>query len=587
MRRLLFGGLSVAVLVSTILLLWPTAVSTQSAPTVPVNPSLERLGKFWSHHYGVDPGYYAHYLNAVDYQVVAKAKPDQCHYGLLDPRNQPSFDATYPGNLTLAQREACIDDGGQLKTNQAYVWGLTRSGHELWFGTIANTLCLVMDGFYPSGTFAPYQNSAWACEMGGRDARPPRIFNYDTWSGRLTDLTSQVVSRGGDDLARLQSTIGLRSAGAHEGVVFFGGIGRGAVNLFAFNAWTHQYIGSYSFDGNDGRPRYSNIRQWIVAKGELYTGVGKRGGGAVLRWIGDVSDPFQFETVGDLLGDPAYLVEYKGRIASSTWGGPPDSGGFVIYMSPRFGVDQQLNAADASNWSIVWKLSQYEVEPTAVQMGGAIAVEGDSLIWGTMCVPLTGLFEYQRAYPGAPVDAAAFLGTYRPITIFRGHHLETASPRVDVLYGNTMLPQFDSGTNEWHLVVNNMGQVPVMGLSGFGNFFNNYTWWMQSYQGALLVGTMDWLYVGARFADPFLAQIPEEIRAVARRFEGADIWVFGDDHSSAVPITLSGAGNIANYGIRTMVTVNDHLYFGSANPMNLLTSGPTRGGWELIKAIVK
>jgi hypothetical protein len=78
--------------------------------------------------------------------------------------------------------------------------------------------------------------------------------------------------------------------------------------------------------------------------------------------------------------------------------------------------------------------------------------------------------------------------------------------------------------------------------------------------------------------------VPSEIIKQAQRFEGADLWSYTGDEQPAYPLTLTGAGNVANYGIRTMITVGEDLYLGSANPMNLLMGKP-KGGWELIKAI--
>ena len=129
---------------------------------------------------------------------------------------------------SLAQaQKACLAEGARLKTNQAYIWGLTESNRILWFSTVANTLCLVTNG--PG--IDPYQTTAWTCEGTDRDFRPPRIFTYDPILGRLTDKTSLVLAKSDTDKARLGTTTGLRSAGSHDGVVFLGGIGPdGVVN---------------------------------------------------------------------------------------------------------------------------------------------------------------------------------------------------------------------------------------------------------------------------------------------------------------------------------------------------------------------
>jgi hypothetical protein len=386
-----------------------------------------------------------------------------------------------------------------------------------------------------------------------------------------------VLDRGNPDRARLLATTGLRSAGALGDLVFLGGVGVGGVSLFAFNARTGEYLGSQQYS------QYNNIRQWRVIRKQLYTGVGKGSGGEILRWVGSMAEPFQFETVGNISGDPAYLVEHKRRIFVSTWGGPAGSGGAVLAMSPDFGSDQKLSAGDASGWQIVWKLSDYEVEPAAVQGGGALESYGAYLYWGTMHVPGTGLAYFSQFYPGAPADAEAFLGTYRPIAIFRGKDFDKKQQKIELLYGSTLLPKYNQAAAKWEIVPNKMGKRPRFGLAGINNFFNNYTWTMQRYHGKLFVGTMDWLYLGGVIAETAGIEIPESIHALAKHFDGADLHSFVSADLPAVPVDLNGLDNYLNYGIRTMVA-DDFLYIGTANPMNLATvPGQPQGGWELYR----
>lgn len=362
MRRPLCGIFAGVALVTGIVLGQPARVSAQV--------SADNLVQFWSQNYPLKK-MWADTLKMFNYKVVAGAQPDECFYGLNDPNND--FYAHYPANLTRSQIKACLDSSARLKTNQSYVWGLTSAAGNLWFGTAANNLCLLPSSMFGNALPA-YETSAWACEGGGKDARPPRMYAYNPVKGALTDLTPQILAAGGDDASRLMNTIGIRSAGAKGNVVFFGGITtdiiQSTVNMFAFNAENKTFIGSFAFDGKDGRPLYSNVRQWIVASGELYVGVGTTQSlslttsGEVLRWIGSVAAPFQFETVGELNADPAYLVEYKGRLVSSTWG-DPQGPGFVLYMSPLF-TGGTLTSGDKDKWAIVWRMSEYEVEPAAI-----------------------------------------------------------------------------------------------------------------------------------------------------------------------------------------------------------------------------
>lgn len=600
MKRIFSGLTLVTLFASSIALLAPAPVSSQTE----VSPSVQRLAAYWAAMYAnVDLAAILEQApETAGFQLLARAQPDQCDYGLdasgeqtLYQLNIGSFMSTYPGNLTKNDKKACLAAAGRLKTNQAYVWGLTESGGSLWFGTIANTLCIVMNGV----GIPAHQTDAWTCEGGIRDNRPPRIFTYNLATNRLADMTGQVLNALPVDSERLLETVGLRSAGAHGGVVFLGGIGPNGVNLFAFNAATGAYIGSDApFDHSDIPARYTNIRQFIVANGQLYVGLGVGqsplgGGGAfgalsgeILRWTGTVADPFQFELVSTLAADPAYLVQYQNRIAVSTWGegDPYRIGGQLVYLSPEFGDDGMLTEADG-DWNIIWRLSSYEIEPSALQFGGAIGVVNDYLVWGTMFIPASGTLVFEQVYPDAPSDQiAAFLGTYRPITIFRAANAETLSPQVDILYGNAELPKFDPGSNEWFVVPNGLNQAPLMGPAGFGNFFNNYTWWMTQHGGKLFIGTMDYLFVAARLLGSAAASLPTDIIKQAQALEGADVWSYLGDERPAFPLTLTGAGNIANYGIRTMIAVDSDLYLGSANPMNLLMKTPL-GGWELIKVV--
>jgi hypothetical protein len=203
-----------------------------------------------------------------------------------------------------------------------------------------------------------------------------------------------------------------------------------------------------------------------------------------------------------------------------------------------------------------------------------------------MHVPGTGLLAFANAY-GQPADTAAtvaaFLGTYRPIVIFRGKNFGTAERYIQVVYGTEKLPKYNAVTRAWEIVPNNMHKTPKFGLAGINNFFNNYTWMMQVHKGKLFVGTMDWLYLGGRILDPDGAAIDESIKKIARQFEGADLYAFDANDKPAQPVSLNGLGNYLNYGIRTAIS-SDYLYLGTANPMNLETKpGELNGGWELYK----
>jgi hypothetical protein len=265
----------------------------------------------------------------------------------------------------------------------------------LWFGTVANTHCFVFSGFLQFTE--PTLNSSWACESARSaigDIRPPRAYVYNLDGDALDDVTAMILSRSPADAARLRTTFGLRSAGAYRGVVFLGGVSANGITMFAFDARTRGFLGSVGFDGQAGRPLYTNIRQWQVIHDELYVGVATTTRGAVLRWVGNTASPFEFERVGDIAGDPAYLTEHNGRVFVSTW---PNLTNFAasaaapmsIWMSPKIGPTGHLSVDDAGEWGPIWSISDYEPERSVVltTAGGALMSYKGDLYWGTMHVP--------------------------------------------------------------------------------------------------------------------------------------------------------------------------------------------------------
>lgn len=534
-------------------------------------------------------------------EVLAKATTDECYFGIGNPDNQYVPTGIDPG--------ICEGAGGQAKTNQAYVWGLAKNGNNLWFGTAPNVHCLVIGSYL--GMTGSMETGSYACEFGDSqfsppfpdalgDWRPSRMYVYDTQHETLEDVTPNDH--------RLNQVIGIRSVGTIGNIVFLGGPSAAAggdigVTLFAFNAQTKAYLGAHTFN------EYNNIRKWIVADDVLYTAVGDAEGGHVLRWTGNMGDPFQFEEVGNLSGAGAELAVHEGRLFVTTWpsgleGGGVPTGVASLFMGPEL-TPGGLTSADAGNWTAVWKATDYDPDPvtSATYGGGALASYGGYLFWGTMHVPFVSTAGHFQVF-GIPDDlidfAAALLGTYRAISIFRGKNFDT-TPEIDLAYGQRYLPKYDP-VEGWDIVPNNMGgKAPLFGPSGFGNPFNNYTWTMQVFNNQLYVGTMDYSYLlfgdfnpsmpfrcDPTYTDEQCAMYKDKYLEFERFFDpndflGADLLRFSDPESPAVPESITGLGNITSYGIRTMIA-EDRLYLGMANPMNLV--GPSDrnlgGGWELI-----
>ena len=545
-------------------------------------------------------------------ETLAKAQPDECFYGIGDPQNQ-----FVPTGIDCA---TCQNAGGNPKVNQAYVWGMAKGAGHLWFGTGPNVHCLVIGGFL--GSTGPVQTDSYVCEFGQApnapplpdaigDFRAPRMYKYDLKASQLTDITPKHPL--------VIFTLGVRSAGYSSGVAFFAGPNLsplGGINMFAFDAVTGAFLGATTLGD------YSNIRKWREHNGILYTAVGNKGdqaGGSVLRWIGDKGSPFLFEVVGDLDGQGAELEVHEGRLFVTTWpagvGSTPAPGVTAsLFMSPII-PGGGLNTGHAAMWSKEWSVGDdYEPDPVtaATYGGGALASFDGYLYWGTMHVPFLATVAHFQIYgiPSTPDSLiASVLGTYRAISIFRGKNF-AAGQKIDLVYGSPIFPAYHPVLG-WNIVPNKSGQIPLFGLPGFGNPFNNYTWTMGVYQDKLYVGTMDFSYLlfgdldfGSPLSVPFSImggmgkkemQMVETAMASftnifdPAKFVGADLWRFDDSDSPAFPESFAGVGNNSSYGIRTMIADdNAGLFLGMANPMNLLTCNLVKsinnglGGWSII-----
>ncbi|MBI5895946.1 MAG: hypothetical protein HZB24_08075 [Desulfobacterales bacterium] len=215
--------------------------------------------------------------------LVAKATVDECFNGI--------------GGAYIAGPSCSRDQ--KPKTNQSYVWGLTKAGDNLWFGTAANMLCLInaFDAYENGVEVNPYYNSLWTCEFDAgqytktqmsslpvpdifSDYRPPKIYTYNITTKALTEKSLEITNP--QALLLLQTTFGLRSAVTFGNYVFLSGpmaLGAG-INMFVFNATTGAFMGAANLKD------FQNIRKWLVLNNVLYAAVGAEGGGGrILRWL--------------------------------------------------------------------------------------------------------------------------------------------------------------------------------------------------------------------------------------------------------------------------------------------------------------
>ncbi|MDA8141820.1 MAG: hypothetical protein M0036_24505 [Desulfobacteraceae bacterium] len=531
--------------------------------------------------------------------LLAKAEVDECYNGIGQP---------YKAGPTCASNE-------KKKANQSYLWGMTKSGDTIWFGTAPNMLCLVQafsEYENPSDyTANPYQGSLWVCEYAKgqylktkmpnvpapavfNDYRPPKIYTYNITTKTLTDKTLAITDANAQLL--LQATFGLRSAVTYSGLVILSGpmaLGAG-INVFVFNASTGNFIAAGTLTS------YQNIRKWLVLNNVLYTAVGKEsGGGAVLRWSGTMANPLAFTEVGTLDGTGAELEVYNGRIFVSTWPSRTGTANLAgLWMSPVVS-STGLTTADAASWKKVWQVDKYEPDAFGAMLYGmgAMASYGGYLYWGTMHVQGKAALSYIKQYNIPTYGYAdAYFNSWRATAVFRGSNFDT-TPSVELLYGESSMPVFvkSGSSGYWTTSRNKMGGVSGRyGTSGFGNDYNNYTWTMAVYKNQLFVGTMDFSYLildwnnlQNEYTGGNYIPIPWFFYPDSSEF-GADLWRFPSASSAAVRVSRDGLGNYTNYGFRNSIADDaTGLYLGTANPANIAANsdGSLKGGWELRRLV--
>jgi hypothetical protein len=467
------------------------------------------------------------------------------------------------------------------------------------------------------------QTTAWVCEYeqskypgaqslpnGMKDWRPPKIYSFDTATNTKKDETPP-------DNQLIFQTLGLRSAGTVDDVIFVAGPGLGPwITMFAFKSSTGEFLGGQQFT------EYTDIREWLTADGVLYAGVQNLdGSGSVIRWVGWESNPFLFVEVGSLDASAANLAYHEGRIFVNTW--PSVDQMFEqnnpiytsLYMSPTIPCGGLPPSAET--WTKVWSITDYEPDSLAThyQMGGALRSYKGSLYWGTMLVPVAGLLYATQALD---LDAngngetdieellTTLLGTHRSVTLFRGKGFGTKYQKMQVLYGEKYLPVYDPAQKKYTFGKDAMHRnrmpdpTPKYGHAGFNNPFNTYIWSMNVYDDKLFIGTFDWSYLfyqglvdlAIRPSYPELADKLTDLAKIKAPFKdfpiqfGADLYKFVNSNSPAKTESRDGVGNFSNYGVRTLVGDETGLYVGTANAMNLLTDpydDLPEGGWELLR----
>lgn len=509
-------------------------------------------------------------------EVLAKAEPDECYAGVGVDYPPPNSDNPF----TCPQ-------GSLPKRNQTYLWGLTRWGNSLWFGTGPNVMCTTGASFMgmtdPLVTPPPPAPPSMVCEFGESqiaredssipdslgDLRPPKIYEYDLDTGILHDRTP--------DDPLIGSSKGLRSAGAHDGLIFLaGGDMNNGISMFAFDAVTKEYLGSTNFTN------YFTIRKWLVVQNVLYTGVASLGNGKILRWRGDRNDLWNFEEVGQVSGFPRELAEVidsrgRSRIAVNSIG---------IWISPVIRRNG-LTRWQARRWTEVWNPSSYEPDQITLSTygGGDLHFFDGWLYFMTMHVPnwAMGMHDCSReecfgpATPGSEEYDELLWGTHRAASVWRIRAFDTSNPEIQLLYGENRLPAYNSATGQFELVPNVGGYDPLYGPSGFGNPYNIYGWTMTVADNRLFAGTSD--------ASPMFFRGPGGYGPLppppGDNPAGADLWRFDSSNQPAVAEFTDGGGYPSSGGVRCLIASGDgkKLFIGTATTENLNPAG----GWHLLQ----
>ncbi len=333
-------------------------------------------------------------------------------------------------------------------------------------------------------------------------------------------------------------------------------------------------------------------------------------------------DCVSFQDVGDLptsasevLLAPAGTAD-AGRVFVGTW--PPQGsnpGNLVagIFMSPVVPAGGFTPATPAV-WTKVWDAGNYDPDPLlrTTYGTGAMSFYNGYLYWGTLNPPFSSVNKFFQTYP-KPTDLTTstefVLQANRTAVLLRGQNFSTATPTVDLLYGETGLPVFTAPVapatlGTWALQPNNIptstcsvncGVPPLYGHSGFNNIFTNYMWTMALLNNRLYVGTMNWAFLANTYSVASNVSVPAYLQLTPSNF-GAALYYFSDTTHPAIPVSTNGIGNYLNYGVRNMIPYSSSsLFLGMANPMNLATTstsnypgavcslGICRGGWELIE----
>jgi len=546
---------------------------------------------------------------------VAIAPVDEWFYGIGDERNH------WLGSQVPGVAQGPVPNGARARRNGGYIWAMTTVGDTLWFSSLNNGWCgwmMVSLNIFPS------ESSHWACETWSSsypeqaegdadipwvegttviqgDWREPQIFLRDGATGAIRMAVSEHPT-----FKRLMArSFGFRAAGSFDGVVFMASnsLVRSDESVFilAFDGLSGEFIDGVQLNN------YVNIRRFLTVEHDdgsegLYLLVGSEMHSSdypnhLLRWRGTREQPFGrpnfesatpgFDLVGDLgnAGAGAELITHGGRVLVTTWGGENTPAG--LYQSNPMPANG-FTAEQPAIFSKVFSAADFEPDPVIANawLMGAITEFRGQVYWGTIHPGGQAFTHLMMAHPTVLFSAGeAIPKTHRRAHLFRTDFSEPGKPRTELLYGERSYWAYEEG--DWIQRPNRMGLEPLLGESGYGDDFNEYTWTMIPYRDSLYIGTFD-------ISGPmnliregidcgvgcFVLRAMAEHASEKPRTAGFDLYRMDDPQQPAVALTRDGFGNPANNGVRNAVVLGDKLYLGSSTFTNL---PPPQGqaGWEL------
>ncbi len=557
------------------------------------------------------------------FKVLAQETPTEC------------FVAIGEKHLPLKADGTCAK--GVPTTTQTYMLGSTVSSDEksLWWGTGTSVMCANLHSFDASLTkagFGPvpaFRTKEAVCEFEqsynaktyglGRagDNQPPKIYQYVIATKKLIDRTP-----ADPELTDIGAIGGYRAAGAFNGVVLMAGLepgigggtgSAGYVHIAAFNEKTGEYLGQRQYK------EYNNPKNFFDDGAALYLGVNLTtphagNGGQVLKWTGSLTDPFQFEVVGEFPGQPTYFARFENRLVASTWSNPTDNYA-GLYVSPEVNYGKALTAADVTGWKKVFGMDQFfpDLLSARSMVGGGAVEYGGWLYWGAMNYPGTGTLAHMNVYPQLKPTSMEelydlFLKSDPAAHVFRVKNLGKPNQQMQLLYGEKEYPTWDAkagsdGTGAWVTKANRLNLKPMYGHQGFGNVWQRYSsWGITKYHGKVIMGGFDiskiyrdvlfnpdsgiWESFTKKPVSAAKLRLLGRSTWPDRTIDGADSWIFDTPLTPARKLTTSGYGNPMNWGNRNFFVAQGKLYTGTNSAWNWAdpaVSPKQHAGWQLLE----